>query len=387
MRKAFRLCAVAAAFAGAAGIASASTTFTFNPTGGGFGGGAVVATDMDQAQGNALAIQGVNQAAACAIAGGWTPGDVGVFNCSAANIYTRFLYQANLGQMKYLGSPVFNQNDGGRNFTYIASVLEQITTVAVLGVNTDAASPFFGLPTSVNANFVLAAGNNTQSPLATDFFRMFYTGATGGNDLTGANFSPAGAPNPILEGRAYYSTSTSTSTTGCAQTLNTAGAPAPSCSNLDNFDGDSWNSFDTVDNNGSTTLKFLVTAANASYFPDLPIGTFIELDVNTSQVVPFNQANPSCALIDPTTGTSQGYALGTIQGDGTCQAYASAGAGHGWLGGINGFGLGGPQDFLFQADANTSLQFQRVPEPGTLALLAGSLMGIGLAGRRRRTKK
>jgi len=359
MKRTFKLCAVAAALAGSVGAASASVAFTFNPTGGGFGAGAVTATTMDQAPGNALAVNGSGAVGACLTAAGWAPGVVGVFNCAASGITTQFTYQANLGQFTNLGAPVFNQNGGGRNFTFTASLTERVTSVAVISVD-----GVTGLPTFASANFVI---NPVQTA---NFFRMYFTGAAGGNDLTGAGFTSA---TLILQGQAFGSTSSSTSDSACARTNPT------SCPNLDNFAGDNWNSFDTVTNNGSTQLQIAVTAANAGYFPDLPIGSFIQLDVNTSQVLPFNQANPACAMIDPVTGAAQGYALGTYNaGTNTC------GGPHPTLDPINGQNLAG--DFLFQADANSSLQFT-TPEPGSLALFAGSLMAAGLWGRRRSAKK
>jgi hypothetical protein len=284
-------------------------------------------------------------------------GAIGIYACAGAlPVTTQFVYQANLAQLTNVGTPTFNQNDGGLNFTFTASFTEVVTSVAVFSVGPG------GIPLVSTANFDLAA---TQT---NNFFRMYYTGGAGGNDLTGAGFAPGTVGNPILEGSALVTTSTSTSNRSCAFTTG--------CPNLDNFAGDDWNSFNTVNNNGSTQVTFSVTAANAGYFPDLPIGTMITLDVNTSQVVPFNQANPSCAMIS-SAGVEQGYALGTFA-SGSCTADATK------LGSTtNGFGAtDGGTDFLFQADANSSLIFQRAPEPGSLALIAGGLMAAGLWRRR-----
>lgn len=361
MKNAFRLCAVAAALAGAVGGASASTAFIFNPTGGGFGAGAVTATTFDQAPGNALAINGNTAAANCLKAGGYVD-KIGVYSCpNATNVTTQFVYQANLAQFTNLGLPVFNQNDKGLNFTFTVSFTEIVTEISVLQVGPN------DVPVRASAEFALAP---TQT---NNFFRMYYTGATGGNDLSGDNFAPG---NPILEGLAVATTSSSSSDRRCA--FPTAFPSVAPCSDLDNHAGDSWNSFDTVSNNGSTQVTFKITNANPGYFPDLPIGSLITLNVNTSQVVPFNQANPACAMIDA-AGNEQGYALGTLNGAGTaCTADT------GKLGSINGLGDG--PDFLFQADANSSLTFARVPEPGSLALFAGGLMAMGLWRRRQSAK-
>ncbi|MCU0872373.1 MAG: PEP-CTERM sorting domain-containing protein [Pirellulaceae bacterium] len=372
MRRSHKLLTVAAILAGIGGTASASSTFLFNPAGTGVGG-SVQVNSIDPAPGNALAVNGSTAVANCLFAAGFTAGVSGTGNYSCGNGFaTQFVYQANLGSMLFTDAggnttTAFSQGAGSRFFTLVSSVTEVVTSVDVSSI--DATT---GLPNIAKASFSLAANQSAN------FFRMYFSGAAGGNDLTGANFAPATAGNPILAGFATTSSSESTSTSTCAF------ANPATCSDLDNFVGDSWNSLNTVVNNGSTQITFSITAANAGYFPDLPIGSLIVFDVNTSQVLPFNQANPSCNLIDPTTGADAAYALGTIAAGPPINCTSN-----GRLGSINGFldvanyQAGGTQDFLFQADANASLDFQRrVPEPGTLALLAGGLMGAGLWGRR-----
>ena len=138
---------------------------------------------------------------------------------------------------------------------------------------------------------------------------------------------------------------------------------------------------------GSTQLYALITYFDPLYFPDLSLYKSLELFSNTSQILPFAQADPSCAFIGGGAGadTQQGYAVGSISGgkcapDGT-RLTSFNGATPEAYGGVGG------NDFIFQADANASISGVReTPEPGSLALLAGGLLTAGL-WRRRRTSK
>ena len=330
MRKALARCAIAAALAGVSSMASATINFVFNPLGAGAGAGAVTGDVLDQAPGNAYAIGGNAAVAACFGSGG--------VGCS--NPFT-LLYQANLGKVDLGGVGQWAQLGTGPQFHFTAGFGEIVT--GATGVGGGASATFAWDPTSPVNFFQMRLGS--------------------GDNLTGAGF---GTGAVILSG---------TITGGSSTTLNEL-AISP---RLDNANDDDWTGVSSVAAQGSTVLRLRVDSADANYFPDLlQVGEITISFVNTSQIVPFNQIDPSCAMIG-TNGATQGYQVGTFAGGKCTNTGATIGTVNGGI-----IGAGAGPDFVFQADANQS--FDRsptgVPEPGSLALLAGSLLGAGFFGRR-----
>jgi hypothetical protein len=311
---------------GAAGNAMADL-FAFDPTGGGSTTNQI--TTLDWAPGNTVGINGNPPGAGLVV--GSTVQD---------------LFQANLGTA-YNGTPptqtnVFANGTGGAFFTVVAGFSEAVTSVS------------FTPGVQASATF-----NDTAAPQPS-FFRICLQSTTG-NDLTGAGFACTNA-NAILTG-------TLSNIVSANQSIDFSNPVVP----LDNFlsDGNNWGAQTTVQSSGAASIQVRVISVNAGYFPDLfPGSTIVTALSNTSLITPFSQADPSyCFSSNGTTSSTSGTSTCTA---GTFQAFGTLGSVNGLPALANG-GVAGP-NFLFQADANTTITRAAVPEPGTLAL-----MGLGLA--------
>ena len=230
------------------------------------------------------------------------------------------LYQANLAVAQNSnGDIVFTNGGGGSFFSVVAGFGEVVNP--------------------------LSAGNQTQfsfNPADPTNFFYVYADGTSGNNLTGAGFAGG---TLVLSGAIVAVESSVTATN-----FDPTGVP------LDGSGGNDYPGITTITTNGSAKVTVKVNTVNAAYFPDLPVATSIVLALtNSSLITPFNQVNPSANF------SSNGILDADLP--------------HG-IGAQN--GITGP-NFQFQADGNSAFL---IPEPGSLALIGASL--LGLFGIRRR---
>lgn len=300
--------------------AQAADLITFDPTGTGSNNISNVAT-FDWAPGSALA-NNVNTAA-------------GIVQGTNFTTY----YQANLGVIQNgNGDNVFSNGNsvGGSNryFTAVAGFGETVTSCTDPG----------GTGACTNATF----GFDNTLP---NFFNIMAVGASG-NNLTGTGF----IGTSILTGHVVA--------TGFGSSFNLTGVSAGALDQSAN--GNQWAGVNTVGGVGSSDIQIIVDSVDASYFPDIAVGTAVSFSFfNTTQNLPFRQVDPSKCLTDGVTNCAIFSDVGTYNGAPT--------------------GLGGGDDVLFQADGNQSFTRAAVPEPGALALAGLALVGAVVAGRRRRT--
>jgi hypothetical protein len=313
----------------AAPMVAKAEAFLFNPTGGGQTG-AINATLIDQAPGNALA-SGANSLI--------TPGTdtQPAFYGAVANTKFTLYYQANLSVLKFGNNAVYTNGDQGAYFTFTAGFGEVVKSVDSTTTN--------GVITAQNINFGFDSTNTT-----TNFFNI-YKVSKAADDLSGTGF----VSNTLIYSGVVTDEPASTiliNTTAIAALDQYDSGTGP----VDNYPGIM--SFSGI---GAADIVVRTTSFDPMYFPNLRKDAEITSSFNTSVKLPFNQVDPAACFASATDECSIKYVIG----------------------GTN--GIGGP-DVLLQADANQVVKQlitpTRVPEPATTVLLGLGLALVGVfAGR------
>ena len=344
LMKALKVLAAAAVAVGVAASAQAENiSVQFDPDGTG-AAGSISVNSFDWAVGNALA-KGGNLA-------------VQTFATTGQQIPFDLYYQAKLASVNLQGGgtglpPNLNTAFGGTDeITIVAGFTEVVTSVQ-------------GIPGTAGsvATFDLAANPRVN------YLEFYFDDSVDANNLAGTGFNR----NPVDSDAQLILRAEITNILASNFELSPA-----AITDLDRFDANNYPAIDSVVGAGATNLQALVTFADPNFFlnvQDLINETLLLTLFNSSQILPFDQADPSAQFLSTSTTTADGVAP------------IPDGAGAGTIGTINGgpIGAGGGPDVQFQVDGSSA--FAVVPEPASMTLLLCGAAGLGLTGIRRRRNK
>lgn len=278
---------------------TAKAAFFFDPDGGSSGGSYEVGS-FDFATGNALS-----------------------YNFALGSSWTLY-YQASLGSLVNSSGGVIGGT--GLNSDY------EITAVAGISVQTVFAN---------DSTFLFAFDPNGS----TNFLQLYYDDNVNANALAGTGYN---------DGTLIMDASAGSDLQGIFSVFNANPIP------LDQFNSNNWSGTSTVTGVGAFSASAQVDYYDTDFFLLNPSEVLSQMFVNSSQVTPYRQTDPSRQFWDGS---------GFIDAD---------------VGQVN---IGDGPSALTQADANASFQVDVVPEASSLALLGMAAAGFGFGLNRARNRR
>lgn len=322
---------------GLTAAAQAAVPIPINPDGVPGGAPTVQVGNLDWAVGNALAV------------------GPGTFASRVVGAEFQLLAQARLASFNTIANTPIGVPQLNTTFewTYVTSFTERITSV----LNGGQALQF-----QVNPN-------NIGYDAALNFFEI-YRSAPNSSDLAGRGFNDG---TRILRAHILQGNQFGDSNFNVSGNI-VGGNFIPTIGNLDQFGANNYTGANgsaphsTITGSGASQLRFQVDEFDANTFQNIDVGSIFTLDFNTSQILAYNQTDPSSCFWN-------GAAF--VGGAGQANPNLPLPCAN-TIGAVN--GVNGP-NIMFQTDSNNSFT-ATVPEPGVLALLGISLLGLGIARRR-----